>query len=211
MSIGNGEHDWVWCANEVEFKPSYSVHQPEFGKQAHEFMSPYWMFELSLPPKDMTQRRAIESFLARTEGVGVVNVYDPRLPVPAYYKNYAGPNAPQGIVPALSIKAMDRDGSTLTVSGRDGDLITTGDPIGFVHDGVRYYFKAHEDLWLDGSDQVLPVYIRPRLSLFGLDIQADREKPTARFLIDINKTGGRTGINRMTSYQLSGIEYWGAL
>jgi len=205
------EHDWIWCANEVEFKPSYSVHKPEFGRQAHEFMSPYWMFELSLPPKDMSQRRAIESFLARTEGVGVVNVYDPRLPVPAYYQNLAGPNMPVGLIPDVTIKAMDRETSFLTVSGTDGDLITTGDPIAFTHNNVRYYFKAHEEMWLDGTDQLLEVFIRPRLSETGLNIQADREKPTARFLIEINETGGRTGINRMTQYRLSGVEFWGAI
>jgi len=205
------EHNWIWCANEVEFKPSYSVHKPEFGKQAHEFMSPYWMFELGLPPKDLTQRREIESFLARTEGVGVVNVYDPRLPVPAYWRKFSGPSAPQGIIPDLTVKAMDRLASTLTVSGEAGDLITTGDPIAFTHDNVRYYFKAHHDLWLDGTDQTLEVFIRPRISDSGLDIAAERERPTQRFVIQINETGGRTGINRMTDYQLAGVEFWGPL
>ena len=205
------EHDWTWCANEVEFKPAYAVHKPEFGKQAHEFMSPYWTFELGLPPKDMQQRREIESFLARTEGVGVVNVYDPRLPVPAYWRKFSGPSAPQGIIPALTVTAMDRVSSTLTISGKDGDLITTGDPLAFTHAGVRYYFKAHHDLWLDGTDQTLEVFIRPRVSLTGLDIPVERERPTARFLIEINETGGRTGINYMTDYRLSGVEYWGAL
>jgi len=105
------EHNWIWCANEVEFKPSYSVHKPEFGKQAHEFMSPYWMFELGLPPKDLTQRREIESFLARTEGVGVVNVYDPRLPVPAYWRKFSGPSAPQGIIPDLTVTVLFQSAS----------------------------------------------------------------------------------------------------
>ncbi|NNE59012.1 MAG: hypothetical protein HKN36_12970 [Hellea sp.] len=202
------EHDWIWCANEVAFKPSYSVHKPEFGKQAHEFMSPFWMFELALPPKDMNQRREIESFLARTEGIGIVNVYDPRLPVPAYYMNLHSRSAPQGLIPPLTVKAMDRDSSSVTISGQDGDLITTGDPIAFTHDGVRYYFKSHQDLWLDGTDQTLEVFIRPRISVTGLDILAEREKPTLRFLIQINETGGRTGINRMTHYRLAGVEYW---
>lgn len=205
------EQDWIWCANEVEFKPSYSVHKPEFGKQAHEFMSPFWTFDLGLPPKDMRQRREIESFLARTEGVGIVNVYDPRLPVPAYWQNHSGPNAPKGIIPALTVKAMNREASNLTVLGEAGDLITTGDPIAFTYQGMRYYFKAHHDLWLDGSEQALGVFIRPRVSLVDLDITASREKPTARFLIEINETGGRTGLNRLTSYKLSGIEYWGAV
>lgn len=205
------EYDWVWCANEVEFKPSYSIHKPEFGKQAHEFMSPYWTFDLSLPPKDMMQRREIESFLARTEGVGVVNVYDPRLPVPGYYQNYHGPNMPQGIVPDLVVKAMDAPGSSLTINGEDGDFITTGDPIAFTHGNVRYYFKAHDDLWLDGTDQTLEVFVRPRKTVTGLNITINRIKPTARFLIDINATGGRTGLNRFTNYSLKGIEYWGAI
>ena len=205
------EYDWIWCANEVEFKPSYSVHKPEFGKQAHEFMSPYWSFELGLPPKDMTQRREIESFLARTEGVGIVNVYDPRLPAPAYWQKYMDGHPPAGLIPELTITAMDRVASTIKVLGQDGDLITTGDPIAFTHAGVRYYFKAHHDLWLDGTEQSLDVFIRPRISLSGLSIVADRERPTARFLIEINDTGGRTGLNRMTDYRLSGVEYWGAL
>lgn len=205
------EYDWVWCANEVEFKPSYAVHKPEFGKQIHAYMSPYWMFELALPPKDMKQRRAIESFLARTEGTAIVNVYDPRVPVPAYYHKLDGPRRPQGMIPDLFVKAMDTASSSLVIAGRDGDLITTGDPIGFTHAGVRYYFKAHHDLWLDGSDQTLEVFIRPRETISGLNIQVVREKPTARFLIDINKTGGRTGLNRFTNYSLSGVEFWGAV
>ncbi len=205
------EYDWTWCANEVEFKPSYAVHKPEFGRQAHEFMSPYWMFELGLPPKDMKQRREIESFLARTEGVKVVNVYDPRIPVPAYYQAFYGPNMPQGLVPELTVTGMDRSTSSLTVMGRDGDFITTGDPIAFTYEDVRFYFKAHDDLWLDGSEQALEVFIRPRVNVTGISVAAERLKPTARFLIEINKTGGRTGLNRFTSYQLSGVEFWGTL
>ena len=203
--------DWIWCANEVEFKPSYSVHKPEFGKQTHEFMSPFWTFELGLPPKDMVQRREIESFLARTEGIGFVNVYDPRIPVPAYWSKIHGPNAPKDIIPPVIVTGMDRSNSTITVIGEPGDLVTTGDPIAFTLNNERYYFKFHDTVWLDGTEQAMSVFIRPRVTLSGLMIAAQRDKPTTRFVIQINDTGGRTGINYMTSYRLAGVEFWEAL
>ena len=106
---------------------------------------------------------------------------------------------------------MDATASTLTINGEAGDLITTGDPIAFTANNIRYYFKAHHALWLDGTDQDIDVFIRPRKTISGLNISVNRMKPTARFLIDINATGGRTGMNRFTNYSLIGIEYWGAV
>ena len=205
------EYDWQWCANEIEFKPSYAVHKPEFGRQAHAYMSPYWMFELSVPPKDPDQRRAIESFLAQTEGQAVVNIHDPRVPVPAYYEKAFKQGFSNLQIPSLIIKGTDVATSALMISGQAGDRIHRGDPLAFTHNDRRYYFKSAEDLTLDGQDQSLTVFIRPRENLTGLNVTADRLRPTARFLININETGGRTSLSGFTAFKLSGVEFWGTV
>lgn len=199
--------DWVWCPNGITFGPSYSMHAPTFGKVPHEFMSPHWVFEFDLPDKDLGERRDIEKALAESEGKIPFNVYDPRCPYPAHYLGKAGKNAPASIIPTLTVKAIDKATSTIIVSGQDRDLITHGDPIAFTYDDVRYYFKSKDDLRLTGSDQVLRVFLRPRVSLTGLSIDVDRIRPTCRFDVDINNTGGKTE-RGMTNFSLRGIENW---
>lgn len=195
------EYDWLWCPNEIEFGPSHTVHDPEFGKQPHGYRSPNWVFRLSLPPQDLDNRRKIESFLARTEGTAIVNVYDPRTEMPKHFET-------SGVVPSLTVTAMDRAARTLTVTGAAGDIITEGDPMSFIVGGVKYYFRAMQDLVLSGAAQSLEVYIRPRLTQ-TFSVFANRIKPTCRFVIgNINQTGGSTNTDKVSEFELSGVEYW---
>lgn len=200
------EYDWIWCPDEISFQPSYSVHTPEFGKQSHGYRSAFWTFKLTLPPKAYDERRAIEAFLARTEGTAIVNVYDPRVAVPKIFENAASP-----VIPGLSVSAMDRNAKTIDVSGVSGDVISQGDPIAFTQSNRRYYFKAMQDLTLSGAVQPLEVFITPRETRAFAPVVANREKATCRFLIDINKIGGTTTVNKVTDFELEGIEYWGTL
>lgn len=208
------EHDWIWRPNSVTFKRNYFAHTPEFGKQSHVFGSPYWSFELQLPPKKDDDRRAIDTFLANTEGRDVVNVYDPRVPYPKFYDRFKDEYdaiAIESMIKPLNVKALARATSTITVSGEAGDRITMDDPIAFTHLGIRHYYRAAEDLDLTGSDQVLKVTLRPRVTITGLDITTVRIRPTQRFLIDINNTGGQTDANSLTSFSLRGIEFFGVI
>jgi len=201
--------DWVWCPTEVTFRESFSVHDPEFGKKPHEYMSPLWVMDFVLPEQDLDKRRDIERAVSKSAGLIPFNVYDPRTPYPNYYIGVAGKNAPTSLIPPLYVKAVSKAG-TITVSGADGDFITHGDPIAFTHEGWRYYFKAQDDLWLDGTDQVLPVFIRPRKNLTGLNILTDRIKPTCRFNVFINDVVGPTK-GRYSEFSLRGVEHWGVL
>ncbi|PHR57937.1 MAG: hypothetical protein COA43_11210 [Robiginitomaculum sp.] len=175
--------------------------------QGHVFMSPYWVFDFALPPQTLDTRREIESFLARTKGQAIVNVFDPRAPYPKRFIGVAGRHSPLGIIPDVRVKAMSASASTLTIVGEAGDIISVGDPIAFTHDGYRYYFKFHDEVKLDGSEQTLSVWLQPLRSFGGENILADRIKPTCRFRVNINNTGGRTGVNRLTSFKLSGKQY----
>jgi hypothetical protein len=204
------EYDWIWSPTSITFQPNYYVHEPVFGKQVHQFGSPHWVFELKLPPKAERDRREIAAFFAKTQGKSVVNVYDPRIPVPAIYYSDRNSNLIEHIIPSLTVKAVNRLTSTITVSGREGDVITVDDPIGFTHAGIRHYYKALDTLTLDGTDQELSVYLRPRSSLTGLDIEltgTDRIKPTCRFQIAINNKGGMTNADGMSDFMLKGVEF----
>lgn len=213
------EHDWIWQPNSVMFSPRRFVHDPVFGKQVHQFASPFWEFTLTLPPKAEKDRREIAAFLGETEGIAVVNVYDPRIPVPAYYDHYRDDGLLTRRIPDLAVKAVNKAGRTITVSGSpdaagNHGRITKDDPIAFTHDGVRHYYRALNDLVLDGTDQTVRVDLRPRVSLSGLSIvltAEDRIRPTCRFQVFINDTGGRTNVDGYTDFSLRGVEFFGAI
>ena len=213
------EYDWIWRPNSVMFGPRLFVHEPVFGKQIHQFASPFWEFTLTLPPKAEKDRREIAAFLGETEGIAVVNVYDPRIPVPAYYAQYTDDELLTKRIPELTIKATDKVARTITVSGAadaSGDYgrITKDDPIAFTNAGVRHYYRALEDVVLDGTDQAVRVDLRPRVSLTGLSIvlsAQDRIKPTCRFQVFINDTGGRTNVDGYTDFSLRGVEFFGVI
>ena len=114
-------------------------------------------------------------------------------------------------VPDVVVKAASKSASTLTINGDSGDVITEGDPIGFIHNNVRYYYKADETLTLTGSDDTLKVFLRPRADLSSLSVTADRIKPRCRFQCDFNEMGGRTAAHGLTKFRLMGIEYTGAI
>ena len=196
--------DWVWCPDEVVFQPSYSVHELQFGKAPHEYMSPFWVMQFTLTDQYEDERRAIEKAVAESGGVIPFNVFDPRTPLPKL--RIGGDPA---LVPALTVNAVSKAG-ILTVTGEAGDQISYGDPLAFTHDGVRHYYKAKADLMLDGAAQTLPVFVRPRLNLTGLGVAAERVKPTARFNIDPNSVFGPTQ-GAFTPVSLQGVEFWGAL
>lgn len=199
-------YDWIWDVSSIKFMPVRGVFDPVYGKQMHQYSSPFWMFELTLPPAADATRAAVESVLQRSEGISVFNVYDPRRPIPAYHSS-------EGVVPALNVKGVTRATSSITVNGTNGDVITEGDPIAFTDaDGRRHYYKASEDLTLTGLDQTLDVFIRPRIDLASVDIVADRIRPTHRFSVNVNDTGGlTTARDDRTELMLKGVEYWGVV
>lgn len=201
--------DWIWCPDEVTFRESFSVHEPQFGKKPHEYMSPVWLMEFTLPDQDLDKRRDIERAVSKSAGIVPFNVFDPRTPYPNYYIGTAGRNAPANLIPPVTVKAISKAGN-ITISGQEGDFITHGDPIAFTHEGWRYYFKAQDDLWLTGSDQVLPVFVRPRRNLTGLNVLGERIKPTCRFNVFINDVVGPTQ-GLLTKFSLRGVEHWGTL
>ena len=205
------ESDWIWQPNSVRFRPSYFTHKPEFGKASHVFRSPYWMVEYILPPKKEMDRRDITVFLSETEGKHVVNFYDPRVPVPAAYGDLIKCGSPESIIPDLNVKATTKATSSIVVNGSVGDRITKDDPIAFTYNNIRHYYRAKTDLVLDGTDQTLDVYLRPRYTLGGLDIVTDRVRPTNRFLIDINQIDDLTTSDGVTSFTITGVEFYGAL
>lgn len=208
------EYDWIWQPNSVEFQPRRFVHDPVFGKQMHQFASPFWEFTLTLPPKAEVDRREIATFLAETEGIAVVNVYDPRIPVPAYWNDYKDSNILPTLIPDLTVKAVTRATRSITVSGTIGDRITKDDPIAFTNANVRHYYRSLEDVILDGTDQVVRVDLRPRVTLTGLSIVLDadaRTNPTCRFQVFINDRGGRTNVDGYTDFSLRGVEFFGAI
>lgn len=201
------EQDWIWQPNSAAFKPQYVVHDPVFGKQSHTYGSPYWMFDITLPPKHEKDRREIAAFFAKNRGVGVVNVYDPRVLVPARYHNLRDANNLTSIVPDIIVKAVNKTQSTITISGVPGDVVTTDDPMAFTHANIRYYFRALGTTELTGADQDIEVYLQPRTDIAGINITIDRIKPRCRFLVRINDTGGMTSSDSLTDFKLSGIEF----
>lgn len=196
--------DWTWLPSSVKIRPMRQVHDPVYGKQLHQYADPFWMVELTLPPHKEETRREIETLLEASEGIGVFNVYDPRVPIPAHHTS-------EGAVPALTIKDAERSGSRLLVNGVDGDVITKGDPIAFTYQNKRHYYKAAETLTLSGIDQWLDVYIRPRVDFDSQNIVAERIRPTNRFVVNINDTGGVTTSDDVTVFNLKGVEYWGEI
>jgi len=197
--------DWLWCPDEVVFKEVYAVHEPQFGKVPHEHMSPYWVMDFTLPEYEEDTRRDIERAVSKSGGTIPFNVFDPRVPFPAYHHGAGPPSS----VPDLYVKAVSRLG-TITVAGEAGDVISHGDPIAFTYEGWRYYFKAQDDLVLSGNDQILPVFVRPRRTLNDINVLADRIKPTARFNVFVNEVIGSTR-GPLSKFALKGVEFWGRL
>ena len=213
------EHDWIWQPNSVKFGPRRFVHEPVFGKQIHQYAAPYWEFNLTLPPQAEEDRREIAAFLGETEGTDVVNVYDPRIPVPAYYNKLRNDELLLQLIPSLTIKAVSSEARTLTVVGAadaSGDFgrITKDDPIAFTYEGVRHYHKSLRDIVLDGTEQDVLVDLRPRIIASDLDIvltAKDRIKPTCRFQIAINDHGGSTNVDGFTDFTITGVEFHGPI
>jgi len=205
------EFDWTWQPNSARFRPSYFIHAQEYGKASHAFRSPYWMFEYVLPPKKEADRRDIMVLLSCLEGKHVLNVHDPRVPYPSAYHDMIKCGSPLSIIPELRVTGTNKATSSITVVGISGDTILKDDPIAFTHDGVRHYYRAKVDLKLNGAAQSLDVYLRPRIVLTGVDVVADRIKPTNRFLIDINQVDDLTSSDGLTSFTLTGIEFHGVI
>lgn len=201
--------DWTYCSNRVVFGPVYSVSEPRFGQQRNSILSPFWQCDLIMPPKKLDVYREIEAKFAETEGFGVVNVFDPRFPYPGHWKSIAKHNNAASSIPDITISDTSIANSQITITGTNGDMVHVGDPLAFTHNDKRYYFKARQDLELDGTAQTLDVYLRPREDLTGLAIVLDRVRPTMRFAVDINGATGRTE-NTFTEFNLRGVEFWHA-
>jgi len=209
------EFDWIWRPNSVMFGPRRMIHAPVYGKQVHQYSSPFWEFTLTLPPKAEKDRREIAAFFAEVEGTAVVNVYDPRVPVPAYYTKYKDALASYRI-PDLVVMGVDKLTRSITVVGSpdasgDYGMITKDDPIAFTHEGVRHYYRAIDDVVLNGTSQTVRVNLRPRVDLTGISIVTDRIKPTQRFQVFVNEKGGDTSVDGYTNFSLRGVEFFGAI
>ena len=194
--------DWPFCSTRTRFEPSYAVSAPAFGRAPHEHMSPFWMAELGLPDAFEDRRREIEAVLADIEGVAIVEAFDSRCPRPRALAKGAA-------IPALTISAMDEAARSVTVTGTAGDIITKGDPLAVTAGGVRHYFKARADLTLTGNADTLPVFIRPRLTVSGVSLVVERDKPRCRFILDSTNVSNVTE-RKVTATTISLIEYWGA-
>ncbi len=194
----------------MTFQPQFMTHEPVFGKQIHGHGSPYWMFQMELPPVNEKIRGMIDVFRAKANGTSIVEFYDVRRPVPLFYSE-VNRSMQERLIPDLKVKSVSKSGSSLVVKGDDGDVISVGDPLAFTHAGVRYYFKAEEMLALDGTDQTLPVIIRPRKDLTLSNTFADRVKPRCRFMCDFNNMGGNTSAHGFTKFTLTGVEYSGVV
>jgi len=205
------EYDWIWQPNSIMFKPRRFIHTPVFGKQIHQFASPHWEFELTLPPTAEKDRRDIAAIMNDSQGVGVFNVYDPRVPIPAYYHSQRKSDSITSIVKPLTLIGATRSARTLTIQGVNGDRITKDDPFAFLHNGVKHYYRAVEDLLLDGTQQSIKVALTPRYDITGQSIAIDRIKPTCRFQIDINNMGDLTNADGFTSITLRGVEFAGSI
>lgn len=193
--------DWTYCSNQVIFKPFYpGASAPEFGLQQHSAFSPHWICELTLPAKELKEYREIEALLAETEGIGIVNAFDPRFPYPSKYK--VG-----DAIPDIDVLAMSRANRTITVTGTPGDVIEKGDPIAFTHNGRRYYFKAMKRLLMTGGDLPLEVYLRPRETIASFRETIDRVRPAMRFSININDAYSESS-QGLTVFKLIGREFW---
>jgi len=108
---------WKWCARTKDFKPSYAVPDTPFGKRPLVLLTPHWVFTLTLPPKDMDDRREIEALIHGYDGVPTFRVYDARVPYPAVFRAVAASQMPAGGVPDLLVVSMSKTTATLTVRG----------------------------------------------------------------------------------------------
>lgn len=202
---------WKWCARTMDFKPSYEVPDTPFGKRPIVLLTPFWEFELTLPAKDMTERREIEALIHGNDGVPTFRMYDARVPYPAVFDIVNDAQAPAGGVPALTVVSMSKTNSTLTVNGEANDYITWGDPIAFTYNNRRYYFKAKQNLELTGGDDTLEVFMRPYADVTGVNTPAERVRPTQAFNVKVNDIEQSTGEDNLTRFTLSGTEYWGGV
>ena len=207
------EIDWDWLPEKVKFDPVHLVDEPRRGLQRVQYGSPYWAFEMSFDKRSEEQRKAAAAVLARSEGLMVFNVYDPRTPLPGKFGEMRGSwslvdSTP---IPALRVKSVSRSNQAILVQGEVGDVITTGDPLEFTHQGLRHYYCSSQDLVLDGTEQSLDVYLRPRVDIASLDLVINRRRPRQRFVIDMKSIGMMTDVDRRTDFKLKGIEFHGLI
>jgi len=195
---------WDTEPSEIEFKPSYSVAPPRVGKSQISTLSPFWKFSFQIPGQALATRIAIETLLNGTEGVKPLRFYDSRHPYPDAVKDEVDPDA---ATLALTLSATSIADSTISVSGTATDVITEGDPLAFTFEGKRHYYKAAETIILTAGTNVLSVYMRPRYVLSGESITVERVRPTLAFDFDINAITQTTGVDKYTSYDISGIEH----
>lgn len=209
------EVDWDWLPQDIKFECVHLVDEPRQGLQRVQYGSPYWVFEMSFDTRKEQERKEIAALIARSEGLMVFNVYDPRTPLPAFFGEMRGRwNEIENLgatLPELAVKSVSRSQSALLVQGQQNQVISVGDPMEFTHNGVRHYYCAAQNLLTDGSEQVLEVYLRPRISIGSIDIPLNRVKPRQRFVIDMNSITMVTEANRFTNFNLSGIEFHGAI
>ena len=201
---------WNWCARTKDFKPSYEVPDTPFGKKPIVLLTPHWVFSLTLPPKDMDDRREIEALIHGSDGVPTFRVYDARVPYPRVFNAVSASQMPAGGIPDLRVVAMSKTDNNVTVNGTAGDRITWGDPLAFTFENRRYYFKACENLNLTGGDDTLKVFMRPRADT-AVNVLADRERPTQAFNVRINDIDQNTSDDHLTRFTLAGSEYWGGV
>lgn len=202
---------WPWCPRDLTFKPSYQRSDAtQFGSQMHEYASPYWMCDLVMPPaNNEADRRAFEQVIHSNDGRGLFSVFDRRCPYPRYWRNIVGNGVnAQSVIPDITVTEISKSNSSLTIQGQAEDRVKYGDPIGFTYNNRRYYFKALTDLVLDGNEQELSVFIRPRITASGLSILAERIKPQCYFNVNVNDMEGQTAL-QSTPISLIGTEYWG--
>ena len=205
---------WKWCARTKDFKPSYAVPDTPFGKRPIVLLTPHWVFDLTLPPKDLSERREIEALIHGHDGVPTFRVYDARVPYPAVFGVVNDRQMDAGGVPELTVVSMSKTTASLTVRGSANDYITWGDPLAFTFENRRYYFKAKQNLRLTGGDDVLEVFIRPYVDQDGdvaVGVLADRVRPTQAFNVRINDIDQGTGEDHLTRFTLAGTEYWGGV
>lgn len=206
--------DFDWMPSALIFGPMfYTSGNLSYGRQVNSFGDPHFITEMTLP--EITEKRRRELFwkCANTENKAIVNAYDSRVSYPQWWKNLVPKNQLESVIPDITVKAMDRENKTITISGATDDVIIGDDPIAFTYNNVRYYFRAAiESLKLDGTDQVLPVYLRPRLTIAGLNIVVDRVKPTHRFVFDFAPMfkEARTNSDGFTPITVQGVEYYGS-
>lgn len=201
--------DWPLSPSAVKFGPIWNVGEPEFGFPPIRTRSPYWAFEYSHPPADETTRREVAALLNKGRGLAAYRVYDPRVPYPQYWEKIVRDSGSTSIVPTITVTAVDKAASTITVtSDGSGDIVSADDPIAFDLNGQRHYFRATDRTEISGSTDI-PVAFRPRSTEGSLSIAASRIKPTANFILR-NQAGifGPTGVDHFTDITLSGVETW---